>query len=90
MAKRGYVKQPDLPFFADVVEEMFELFKPKLAEWHRFQDKNAPCGNCFDWWASRFGEFIQEQRPKMSVERYLKVYQIFPRIWEKLENSEIN
>lgn len=90
MPKRGIKSQLFLPFQKSRVDEIFDQWRPKVENWHRFQDtptkfSSKQGGNCFYWWKSRYSEWIQEMRPKWSIEIYIETDKLFPLIWESYE-----
>jgi hypothetical protein len=81
MPKKTIIRQFALPFDADIVAEIWELFAPEVKKWHKFQKLNSSAGNDFFWWQSRFSEFIQEHRENWSINEYLERSKLFSRIW---------
>jgi hypothetical protein len=70
MAKRGRRKQLSLPFEAERDDEIFRHFYPTVLECHAHQDKpNSTSGNCYDWWRSRYSEWIAKHTFSSFVEK---------------------
>lgn len=63
----------------------FELFSAEIPKWHKFQDTPdgfggaAQGGNCFFWWRSRYGDWLQDKIP--DFERRSKFDKVFKEIW---------
>lgn len=83
MPKKIIIKQFALPFDADIVQEVWELWQVQVEKWHKFQKQNRFAGNEFFWWRSRYSEWIQEMRPRWTTAEYLEKDKLFPRLWEK-------
>lgn len=88
MAKRGYKKQMSLPFKLDLMTNLFEQFRPDLDKCHQLQDApRSTSGNCFDWWRSRYSEWLASKRGTIPFSEYSEMDKLFPLIWERFERE---
>lgn len=88
MAKRGIENQLHLLFESDLIEELFSEFLPTIEKMHELQDQpNSTSGNCFDWWRSRFYEFVTAKREAFKADEYIKMQRTFPDIWQRHERE---
>lgn len=73
--------------FVRMAEEAFGLFAGRLAEWHRFQDSKGAesAGNCFVWWASRWGDWLTADGARLGLESGHD--KIFPLVWALFERE---